>query len=257
MCGVCGCGHGEVSIEDVKDEKHKHEHHHGHSHDVSSSRLLEIEQDILAKNNHTAAHNRQHFKADNILALNFVSSPGSGKTTLLVETIKRLKEKASIVVIEGDQQTDNDAQRIRQTGVASLQINTGRGCHLDADMIHQAMHKIEAPTGGYLFIENVGNLVCPAGFDLGEAHKIVVISTTEGEDKPLKYPHMFAASSLMIINKNDLTPHLNIDIESLKNNARKINPHIAILCLSAQTGEGMDEWLKWLEAAKIMAQMSD
>ncbi len=261
MCNICGCGHGEVTMEG-KDNKKSDEYQTYlgqseacfHTAGVEPSRIFEIEKDILTKNKHTAAHNRQHLKADDILALNFVSSPGSGKTTLLVETIKVLKEKKTIAVIEGDQQTSADAERIRKVGVQSLQINTGRGCHLDADMIHQAMHKLDMPLGGYLFIENVGNLVCPAGFDLGEAHKVVVVSTTEGEDKPLKYPDMFAASSLMIINKKDLIPHLNIDIKTLKENARKVNPHIAIIALSAQTGEGMDSWLKWLDGAKMMAQ---
>ncbi|MDH4285463.1 MAG: hydrogenase nickel incorporation protein HypB, partial [Gallionellaceae bacterium] len=181
------------------------------------------------------------------LALNLVSSPGSGKTTLLVRTLQALKDKFSLAVIEGDQQTDNDAQRIRATGVAAIQINTGKGCHLDAGMVGRALEQLQPANDSLLFIENVGNLVCPSAFDLGEAAKVVVLSVTEGEDKPLKYPDMFRAAKLMLLNKCDLLPHLSFDIEQAEGYARRVNPGIEIIRLSATGGEGMDIWLRWLE----------
>ncbi|SLM62367.1 [NiFe] hydrogenase nickel incorporation-associated protein HypB [Dickeya aquatica] len=209
--------------------------------------MLQIEMDVLSKNNQLAAHNREHFDDAHILALNLVSSPGSGKTTLLTNTLHLIGKNLPCAVIEGDQQTTNDAERIRATGVPAIQVNTGKGCHLDAQMVHDAMHRLPLPAGSLLFIENVGNLVCPAGFDLGERHKIAVLSVTEGEDKPLKYPHMFAAASLMIINKIDLLPYLDFDVEACVANARRVNPHIEVIALSARTGEGMESWLSWLE----------
>jgi hydrogenase nickel incorporation protein HypB len=215
---------------------------------MSQKRLVEIEQNILHKNDAYAAENRKRFAALSSLALNLVSSPGSGKTTLLVETITRLKGKSPIVVIEGDQQTANDAERIRATGVPALQVNTGKGCHLDAHMVGHALDHLKPAENGYIFIENVGNLVCPAAFDLGEAAKVAILSVTEGEDKPLKYPDMFAAAKLMILTKTDLLPHLDFDIEACAANAKRINPAIEILRLSAKTGEGMDAWLNWLQA---------
>ncbi|MFM2486888.1 hydrogenase nickel incorporation protein HypB [Celerinatantimonas yamalensis] len=210
-------------------------------------RTVTIEEQVLAKNDRIAAHNREHFAAQHLVALNFVSSPGSGKTTLLCETLRQLLPNQSCVVIEGDQQTQNDAQRIEATGAPAIQINTGKGCHLDAQMIHDAMHQLDAPQGSYLFIENVGNLVCPAGFDLGEKHKVVVLSVTEGEDKPLKYPHMFAAASVMLINKIDLLEHLDFDLQRCMQYAHQVNPELIIIPISATTGVGMDEWLSWLE----------
>ena len=218
-----------------------------HAPGMTQRRMLQIEQDVLGKNNHLAEHNREHFTQQHIAALNLVSSPGSGKTTLLTETLKRIADQYSCAVIEGDQQTTNDAVRIRATGVPAIQVNTGKGCHLDAQMVHDAMHRLNLPDRSLLFIENVGNLVCPASFDLGERHKVAVLSVTEGEDKPLKYPHMFAASSLMIINKIDLLPYLHFDVEACIANAKRVNPQITVIQLSATSGEGMDAWLAWLE----------
>ncbi|SHO55601.1 hydrogenase nickel incorporation protein HypB [Vibrio quintilis] len=213
---------------------------------VSQRQLLTLEQDILGHNNHIAEHNRAHFTEQHQLVLNLMSSPGSGKTTLLVETLKRLKSYCHCAVIEGDQQTSQDADRIRATNIPAIQVNTGKGCHLDADMIHNAYHQMEMKESGILFIENVGNLVCPASFDLGEHFKVTILSVTEGADKPLKYPNMFAASQLMIINKIDLLPYVNFDLNACIEHARRINPNIQIMRLSATTGEGMDEWLQWL-----------
>ncbi|WP_407547063.1 hydrogenase nickel incorporation protein HypB [Vibrio parahaemolyticus] len=214
---------------------------------VSQRQLLTLEQDILGKNNEVAEHNRAHFIAAGQLVLNLVSSPGSGKTTLLVETLNRLKDRLPCAVIEGDQQTSNDADRIRATRVPALQVNTGKGCHLDADMIHHAYHQLAFDQTGVLFIENVGNLVCPASFDLGERCKVAILSVTEGEDKPLKYPNMFAESELMIINKIDLMPYVNFDVVNCIHNAKKVNPNIQVVQLSASTGEGFNTWLSWLE----------
>lgn len=219
-----------------------------HAPGINQKRMLQIEMDVLSKNNHIAEHNREHFSEQNILVLNLVSSPGSGKTTLLTETLMKLKERLSCAVIEGDQQTTNDAERIRATGVPAIQVNTGKGCHLDAQMIHDAAHRLKLENDSILFIENVGNLVCPAGFDLGEKHKVALLSVTEGEDKPLKYPHMFAASNVMLINKIDLLPYLSFDIDACIANARKVNPDIKVIQVSATSGKGMDEWLGWLES---------
>ena len=213
--------------------------------------MVEIEKNILAKNDEYAAVNRRTLAAAGTLALNLVSSPGSGKTTLLTATLTRLKERLPLAVIEGDQQTANDAERIRETGVSAIQVNTGKGCHLDAHMVGHALEHLDA-AGGVLFIENVGNLVCPASFDLGEAHKVVILSVTEGEDKPLKYPDMFHASDMMILTKTDLLPHLDFDVEACIANARRINPRIKVLKLSARTGEGLEGWLGWIEAARAM-----
>ncbi|WP_163920218.1 hydrogenase nickel incorporation protein HypB [Photobacterium sp. Alg240-V54] len=213
---------------------------------VSQRQLLTLEMDILSNNNQLAAHNREHFIENQQLVLNLVSSPGSGKTTLLTETLMRLKDHCACAVIEGDQQTTNDADRIRATTVPAIQVNTGKGCHLDAQMIHDAYHQLAINEPGFLFIENVGNLVCPASFDLGEASKVAILSVTEGEDKPLKYPNMFAAADLMIINKIDLLPYVDVNIEDCIANARKVNPEIQVIKLSAKTGEGMDAWFNWL-----------
>ncbi|MBV6816925.1 hydrogenase nickel incorporation protein HypB [Rahnella sp. PD12R] len=258
MCSTCGCASGELRIEGVSSEHshhdhshhdHSHPHEHGHSHGLpfAPRRMVDIEMDVLAKNNHIAAHNREHFAQAAILALNLVSSPGSGKTTLLTSTLTRLSPYFDCAVVEGDQQTTNDADRIRATGVSAIQVNTGKGCHLDAQMVHDAIHQLSPNNNSLLFIENVGNLVCPASFDLGERHKVAVLSVTEGEDKPLKYPHMFAASRLMILNKIDLLPYVSFDVETCIANARQVNPEIEVIRLSATTGEGMDEWLAWLE----------
>jgi hydrogenase nickel incorporation protein HypB len=212
------------------------------------TRLVRIERDILAKNNSSASENRRYFSRHGIFALNLVSSPGSGKTTLLVKTVAALQGSVSLAVIEGDQQTDNDAARIRAVGVPALQINTGKGCHLDAKMIRQAIQQIELKDDSLLLIENVGNLVCPSAFDLGEAHKVVIFSVTEGEDKPLKYADMFRAADLMLLSKCDLLPYLSFDANLAVENARRVNPNIQIIRLSVTLNEGMTEWLSWLSA---------
>lgn len=219
---------------------------------MSQRRMLEVEIDVLDKNNRLAERNRARFAARKQLVLNLVSSPGSGKTTLLTETLMRLKDSVPCAVIEGDQQTVNDAARIRATGTPAIQVNTGKGCHLDAQMIADAAPRLPLDDNGILFIENVGNLVCPASFDLGEKHKVAVLSVTEGEDKPLKYPHMFAAASLMLLNKVDLLPYLNFDVEKCIACAREVNPEIEIILISATSGEGMDQWLNWLETQRCI-----
>lgn len=216
--------------------------------------MVAIEQDILAKNNAYAAANRGYFDAHGILALNLVSSPGSGKTTLLVETIKRLASEVPMAVVEGDQETSNDAARIRATGVPAIQVNTGKGCHLDAHMVGHAVEHLAPDDDGVLFIENVGNLVCPAAFDLGEAHKVVILSVTEGEEKPLKYPDMFHAADLMLLSKTDLLPHIDFNVAQTIENARKVNPRIKVLQVSAKSGEGLEAWLQWIYSARAMAR---
>ncbi|OJW67271.1 MAG: hydrogenase accessory protein HypB [Aeromonas sp. 62-46] len=248
------------------DHSHDHDHDHDHDHQqgdlhygkgeaglsvpgMGQRQLIAIEMDVLAKNNALAAHNREHFDEAAQLVLNLVSSPGSGKTTLLCETLRQLADKRPCAVIEGDQQTSRDANRIRATGVPAVQINTGKGCHLDAKMVHDACHQLPANEGGILFIENVGNLVCPASFDLGEKYKVAILSVTEGEEKPLKYPDMFAAAQLMVINKIDLLPYVNFDIARCIENAKRVNPYIQVIQVSATTGEGMDAWLNWLATA--------
>jgi hydrogenase nickel incorporation protein HypB len=211
-----------------------------------SNDLLQVERDILSANDRHARENRKRLDAAGVFAVNLVSSPGSGKTTLLVNTVEALKSRAPVAVIEGDQQTSIDADRIRATGVPAVQINTGSGCHLDAHMVGHALDDLSLARGSILFIENVGNLVCPANFDLGEAHKIAILSVTEGEDKPLKYPDVFAAASLMVITKVDLLPYLKFDVAQCIENARAINPGIGFIKVSAQTGEGMSDWTNWL-----------
>jgi hydrogenase nickel incorporation protein HypB len=215
--------------------------------------MVQIEQDILGKNDQYAATNRRYFAERGILALNLVSSPGSGKTTLLTRSIHELKSEFDISVIEGDQQTANDAERIRATGVRALQINTGKGCHLDGHMVGHALETLRPEEGSLLFIENVGNLVCPAAFDLGEAHKVAILSVTEGEDKPLKYPDMFHAADLMLLNKIDLLPYLEFDVEACVASARRINPRIKVLQVSATTGAGMEEWYRWIRGVRQLA----
>ncbi|MBT3092340.1 MAG: hydrogenase nickel incorporation protein HypB [Candidatus Thiodiazotropha endolucinida] len=277
MCTVCGCGEGETQIEG-QDHQHDHGHHHhhhdenegqGHTHDygqgpahahapgLSQSRMVQIEQDILSKNNQYAAANRNYFQQHGILSLNLVSSPGSGKTTLLTRTIGDLQAEYAISVIEGDQQTANDAERIRATGAKALQINTGKGCHLDGHMVGHALETLKPDQGSLLFIENVGNLVCPAAFDLGEAHKVAILSVTEGEDKPIKYPDMFHAADLMLLNKIDLLPYLDFDVQRCIEYAQRINPKIKVLQLSATTGEGMQNWYQWIAASRQMAQVGN
>jgi len=216
---------------------------------------IALEQDVLAKNQLLAEHNRGWLASRHITALNLVSSPGAGKTTLLERTIRDLRDLHSartIQVIEGDQATLNDAERIRATGCRVVQINTGTGCHLDAGMVSRALAQLDPPPQSWLMIENVGNLVCPALFDLGEQAKVVILSVTEGEDKPLKYPHMFRASRLMLLNKIDLLPHLRFDVERCIAYARQVNPSMEVLQVSAETGAGMTAWYAWLEAAALL-----
>jgi hydrogenase nickel incorporation protein HypB len=264
MCGVCGCGEGHThDHEHPHDHQHEHQHghvrapliNHVHAPGISPTRMVQIEQDILAKNNQYAAENRRFFSARGMLVLNLVSSPGSGKTTLLAETIIRLKDTLEITVIEGDQQTSRDAERIRATGVQALQINTGKGCHLDAHRVGHALESLQPKSHSLLFIENVGNLVCPSAFDLGEAHKVVILSVTEGEDKPIKYPDMFHAADLMILNKIDLLPHLDFNVEECIGYAKQVNPRIKVLSLSAKTGEGMENWLRWLRGEMALQEI--
>ena len=276
MCTTCGCGPDEVHIDGEhhhhdhgiayrprgKGHDHGHDHPHDHGHDhayhshapgTSAARMVQIEQDILSKNNSYADGNRAALAAKGIFALNLVSSPGSGKTTLLCKTIELLKGKRTVAVIEGDQQTDQDAARIRATGAPAIQINTGKGCHLDAHMVGHAMEKLALAERSVLMIENVGNLVCPAAFDLGEAHKVVILSVTEGEDKPIKYPDMFRAADLMLLNKCDLLPYLTFDVDKAIAFARQVNPGLQVIRTSATSGEGMDEWLGWIEAGVATA----
>lgn len=270
--------HGHHHAHGDHDHDHDHDHHHHHDHEhphgesgaihygqgiagvhvpgMSQQRIIQVEKDILSKNDGYAAENRSYFSNQGIFALNFVSSPGSGKTSLLVRTINDLKESLKISVVEGDQQTSNDAARIRETGVSAIQINTGKGCHLDAHMVGHAVEELELEQRSVLFIENVGNLVCPASFDLGEAHKVAVLSVTEGEDKPLKYPDMFAASDLMILNKSDLLPHLDFDVGLCIANALRVNPKLKTLVVSAKTGEGMQAFYAWLQANAAIAAAS-
>mgnify|MGYP005848598449 CR=1 FL=1 len=219
---------------------------HAHAPGLTQERMVRIEQDILGKNNAYADGNRKHCAEHGIFAVNLVSSPGSGKTTLLVKSIEMLADKANVAVVEGDQQTSNDADRIRATGAPAIQVNTGKGCHLDAHMVGHALERLNLPDDSLLMIENVGNLVCPAAFDLGEAHKVVILSVTEGEDKPLKYPDMFHAADLMLLNKVDLLPYLNFDVAKCVDYARRVNPKLQVMQVSATSGQGMEAWLGWL-----------
>ncbi|MGC2458142.1 MAG: hydrogenase nickel incorporation protein HypB [Gallionellaceae bacterium] len=248
MCGTCGCGHALTKPAQHKSVEGAVQYR---STTQTETRRVRVERDLLAENDALAAQNRARFAAQNILALNLVSSPGSGKTALLVRTLRALDGKFPLAVIEGDQQTDNDAERIRATGVAAVQINTGKGCHLDAGMVRHALQELPPIADGVLFIENVGNLVCPASFDLGEAAKVAVLSVTEGEDKPLKYPDMFRAAKLLLLNKCDLLPYLDFDVQRAEEYARRVNPDIHIIRLSAVSGAGMDDWLQWLTQARI------
>ena len=247
-------GHG-AAHEHSHDHAHDHDHGHGHryapahSHapGISAKRMVQIEQDILSKNNAYAKQNRDRLAERGIFALNLVSSPGSGKTTLLCKTIEMLKGRRAVAVVEGDQQTSQDADRIRATGAPAVQINTGKGCHLDAHMVGHAIEKLAPAEDSLLMVENVGNLVCPAAFDLGEAHKVVILSVTEGEDKPIKYPDMFRAASLMLLNKCDLLPYLSFNVDAAIGFARRVNPDIEVIQVSATSGQGMDAWLQWIE----------
>jgi hydrogenase nickel incorporation protein HypB len=251
MCATCGCGQGEVKI---AGEEH-HNHHHSHHHTTEQKRIVQIEEDILAKNNQYASQNRLFFNDHKIFTSNLVSSPGSGKTTILCATLVSLKDKFNLGVIEGDQQTDNDTNRIKETGVSAIQINTGKGCHLDAHMVGHSVESLKPVDNSFLFIENVGNLVCPASFDLGEHLRVVILSVTEGEDKPLKYPDMFATADVILLNKIDLLPYLKFDLKQAIECVRMINPKIKIINISATTGEGMDKWCQYLITAKKQEEL--
>ena len=274
MCVTCGCNsddnevrilrvdgttvpHSHAHYHGHEHHEHSHSHEHGHDHDHSHEhhhhdddhqhhhhhfKEIDLEREILHKNDLLAERNKGYFDAKNIFAINLVSSPGSGKTSLLERTISDLKSEISFNVIEGDQQTTNDADRIAALNVPVIQINTGKGCHLDSEMIAKAVKELSPKEGSLMMIENVGNLVCPSMFDLGENSRVVIISITEGEDKPIKYPDMFYGSQVCIINKIDLLPYLKFDIEKLKDYAKKVNPNLVFFEVSAYTGQGMENW---------------
>jgi hydrogenase nickel incorporation protein HypB len=284
MCGVCGCGsdnkgprvmlpneqehqhahsheHGHDHSHSHHHHSHEHHHahgqdhshehghhHHGHTHSHGKQAVVELEQNILHHNQLLAERNRGYFAAKNMLAVNLVSSPGSGKTAILERTLQDMKERADFYVIEGDQQTFNDANRIDAIGVPVVQVNTGQGCHLESDMVQTALQKLKPRDNSLLFIENVGNLVCPSMFDLGENQRVVIISVTEGDDKPIKYPDMFHSSQLCLINKIDLLPYVNFDVDKAKEYARRVNPDIELLEVSATVGTGLEAWYDWLLA---------
>ena len=241
------------------DHEHAHQHAdggpaHSHAAGLTPAQMVRIERDILGANDEIAARNRRRFEDAGVFALNLVSSPGAGKTTLLVETIRALAAELPLAVIEGDQQTSFDADRIRATGARAIQVNTGKGCHLDAAQVERALAQLAPAEESVLFIENVGNLVCPSAFDLGEAMKVVVLSVTEGEDKPLKYPDMFAASALLLLNKVDLLPHVSFDVKRTIEYARRVRPGIEVLQVSATTGTGMAAWLDWVREGSRRAR---
>ena len=243
MCDSCGCDDKSgITITRLVPGLAEHHSHHQHH----RFRTIALESDVLARNDKLAAGNREYLRSRGILALNLVSSPGSGKTTLLERTIRDLRGEIVMSVIEGDQQTRRDAERISATGAPVVQVNTGAGCHLDSQMVARALEQLEVPDESLLFIENVGNLVCPALFDLGEAAKVVIISVTEGEDKPEKYPHMFRAASLCLINKTDLLPYLRFDVTACREMAARVNPDLEFIELSAVSGEGVGRWYEWL-----------
>jgi hydrogenase nickel incorporation protein HypB len=254
MCATCGCDTGAISTIHHHDHDHNNGHSHDHDHGHQHKTIVDVEQDILHQNNLLAERNRGYFDAKNILALNLVSSPGSGKTSLLERTLIDLKNRLEFAVIEGDQQTTNDADRIHATGTKVTQINTGKGCHLDSHMIYHAVHGMKLKDNSVLFIENVGNLVCPAMFDLGEKERVVIISVTEGDDKPLKYPDMFHTSTLCIINKTDLLPYVPFSMDKVKDNAKKINPKLEFREVSCTSGEGLESWYNWLESKVLLPQ---
>src|SRR6202158_2838151 len=269
MCATCGCGraedthqHADGTVHSHGHDHHDHGHGHGHEHDHShphdhahdrKGETIRLEREVLEHNDRLAARNRGFLAARHVLALNLVSSPGAGKTTLLERTIRDAGRELGIEVIEGDQETSADADRIRAAGAQAVQINTGTGCHLDAAMVAGAFARLKLPLRSTLLIENVGNLVCPALFDLGERAKVVVASVTEGEDKPLKYPHMFRASAVLVLNKIDLLPHVRFDVDRFLANARQVNPRQKVFQVSATRGEGLADWYGWLREQRAAA----
>lgn len=250
MCATCGCND---TVHTTEEHGHAHTHDHDHHFHAHGKSVVELEQDILHENNLLAARNRGYFDAKQMFAVNLVSSPGSGKTSLLERTLRDLKDQIKFSVVEGDLQTTNDADRIHATGTQVVQINTGKGCHLDAHMVLHAVQEMRPANGSVLFIENVGNLVCPAMFDLGENERVVIMSVTEGEDKPLKYPDMFYSSSLCIINKTDLLPYVSFDMNKAKEYLLRINPKLKIIETSCTKGEGLQEWYAWLQEKRILS----
>jgi hydrogenase nickel incorporation protein HypB len=272
MCLTCGCGNEDdirvVTLDDHAHSAHDHRHYdHPHDHDhphhdhdqqgphspdavhqhAPSTENLIIGEAILAKNDHLAQHNREWFAERGITALNLMSSPGSGKTSLLERTIAELGNAYPVCVIEGDQETTFDSERIRRAGARAVQVNTGAGCHLDAPMVQKAAAALDPDPGCWLFIENVGNLVCPALFDIGEHAKVVIISVTEGQDKPLKYPHMFSVADLVIVNKTDLLPYVDFDLETFSSHTRSLNRAAEIMPMSVKSGDGLADWYAWLQ----------
>ena len=266
-----GCAHDHGRAHDhthdhehTHDHTHAHDHAHAHDHDHDHSygndhghapgqthqqvTTVTLEERILARNQLAAERNRGWLAGRQIVALNLMSSPGSGKTTILERTIRDLSGKTRISVIEGDQATTNDAERIRATGCKAIQINTGTGCHLDAEMLARGLDALQPSIDSVVMIENVGNLVCPALFDLGERAKVVILSVTEGEDKPIKYPHMFRVADVVVLNKIDLLPYLQFDVQRCLDHARRVNPRARVFQVSAVTGEGMDAWCAWLKS---------
>lgn len=244
MCISCGCNGDGHQVHGL--HEHAHDHAYEHEHHTKESRVITLEQDILHKNQLMAERNRGFFEARDITALNLVSSPGSGKTTLLERTLTDLHPNTPCFVIEGDQQTSCDADRIKATGVPVVQINTGKGCHLDAEMVNASIKHLKPTQDAILFIENVGNLVCPAMFDLGESARVIIISVTEGDDKPLKYPDMFHSADICLINKIDLLPYVNFHVEKMIQSARQVSHIDTFIQVSATTGQGMEEWYNWL-----------
>jgi hydrogenase nickel incorporation protein HypB len=277
MCATCGCegavhgeheqvrenehGHGHVRERGhghVRDYDHVHVHEHGdghghaHAHAHAGRRTISVELDVLAKNDELAAQNRARFAERGIAVFNFTSAPGAGKTSLLEAVIRRLRAHVNLAVVEGDQETERDAERIRGAGAAAVQINTRTGCHLDAEMVKRAAAELDPPPGSLLLIENVGNLVCPALFDLGERAKVVVMSVTEGEDKPLKYPHMFRAAEVLVLTKTDLLPHLDFDLAQGLANARRVNPALRLFQLSVKDGSGVAAFCDWMASQVVV-----
>lgn len=253
MCATCGCGEdGVVTVTGPAhphphDHDHDQNHGHGHGHDhAGATRTVTLEQDVLAKNDRLAERNRDWLRAQAVTAVNLMSSPGSGKTTVLERTIRELGPELGVSVVDGDQETLADADRVRAAGCEAVQVNTGSGCHLDAEMLSDALRELAPRAGSLVFVENVGNLVCPALFDLGEHQRVVIMSTTEGEDKPLKYPHMFRTADLVLLNKIDLLPYLDFDVDRCVANVQRSSPGCAILRVSATTGDGMRYWYSWL-----------
>ncbi|MGD9897131.1 MAG: hydrogenase nickel incorporation protein HypB [Candidatus Methylacidiphilaceae bacterium] len=248
MCATCGCEGGGRQNQ----EEHFHVHEHRHSKD--GSRIVDLEADLLEANADFARHNREIFRGSGVFAVNLISSPGSGKTTLLARTLEALRERIPMAVIEGDQQSELDAERIRATGVPALQIQTGRSCHLDAHAVAHALEELPLPAGGIVWIENVGNLICPALFDLGEGKRVVMLSVTEGEDKPRKYPEAFHGADLLLLSKRDLLPYVDFSVERCAEFAHRLRPGLDLLLLSAKTGEGMEDWLRWVEEGWLRAK---